>query len=111
MQHFDPRSLPFELVNNPGWNPLSFASEEAFKYLVPGLVRLVLGNADAFVDGFLFQLEGPERFASLAPDQARAVIAVLDVLAPEEADAVEMNRSADDLFRVRARLEQISAIG
>ena len=31
--------------------------------------------------------------------------------APEEADAVEMNRSADDLFRVRARLEQISAIG
>lgn len=50
MQAFDPDRLPLAQLNNPGWDPICFASNAAFGYLLPGLVKLVLTFADDYID-------------------------------------------------------------
>ena len=40
MQSVTSENVPLDLVDNPGWDPICFASDEAFVYLMPGLVRL-----------------------------------------------------------------------
>lgn len=105
MQGLRQKELPLEPLNNPGWDPICFASNAAFKYLMPGLARLVLDHPDDYLEQFLFHIVQPERVASLSPDQARALVEVLDVLALEESAAVDNCLAADDLFKARKQLE------
>ena len=106
MQAFDPDRLPLAQLNNPGWDPICFASNAAFGYLLPGLVKLVLTFADDYIDQFLFHLEQKERLTALAPAQAHALIEVLDFLLLHEAAALENNPAVDDLSRTREKLER-----
>ena len=109
MLRFKQKELPLDVLNNPGWDPICFTSDHAFRYLMPGLVRLVLRYPDDYIQQFLFHIECPSRLACLTPFQARVVTGVLDVLALENRDAVENNLAADDLLRARKQLEQVDA--
>jgi len=106
MQRLQQRELRLEYLNDPGWDPIGFASDVAFQYLMPGLARLVLEHANDYIRQFLFHIRLTGRLACLTPAQRKAVVGVLDVLASEEADAVGNNRAADDLFTARELLEQ-----
>ena len=57
-------NLPLDKLNNPGWDPICFASNQAFFYFMPGLVRLTLKHADDYIQQFLFQIEQRERIDS-----------------------------------------------
>jgi hypothetical protein len=106
MQSFAPDDLPLGQLDNPGWDPLAFASKEAFAFLLPGLISLVLQNPDDYVQQFLFHLEDSERIGSLNQDQTRALLHVLDYLTLECAEALDNNLVVEELFRTRAKLEQ-----
>jgi len=106
MQKFNPDDLPLDKLDNPGWDPICFASNRALGYLMPGLVRLVLAHADRYIDQFVFHVEQPERMAAFSPEQARALINVLDFLVLHEAGALDGGFVADALFRTREQLEQ-----
>jgi hypothetical protein len=106
MQTFPPDNLPLGKLDNPGWDPICFASNEAFAYFAPGLVNLVLNHADDYIQQFIFHAEQPERLAAFTPEQARALVHVLDFLVLHEAKALENNLVIDELNRTRNKLEQ-----
>ena len=39
-----PLTISLTEVGNPGWDPLCFAANDAFRYFMPGLARLALGT-------------------------------------------------------------------
>lgn len=109
MQSFVPDNLPLDKLDNPGWDPICFASNAAFAYLMPGLVKLVLAKTDDYVQQFLFHVEQPDRVAAFTPMQSRALTHVLDFLLLHQADALEDNFLVDELYRTREKLEQGAA--
>jgi len=108
MQTFNPDDLPLDQLNNPGWDPICFASNEAFGYFMPGLVKLVLDHTDDYVQQFIFHSEQPDRLAVLTPEQAQALSHVLDFLVLHESEALDNNLAVDDVYRAREKLEQIA---
>lgn len=111
MQSFSPDDLPIQKLCNPGWDPICFASNQAFAYLVTGLVTLVLEHPDEYIQQFIFHVEQPERLEYFTPSQAGALIKVMDILVLEEAAAVDNNCAVDDLFRVRNELNRVLSTG
>jgi hypothetical protein len=109
MQSFTADDLPLDKLDNPGWDPICFASDEAFAYLMPGLVRLVLCHTDDYIQQFLFHLENSERIASFTGPQATALLHVLDFLALNEAEALDNNLAVDEPNRTRGKLEPVAA--
>ena len=105
MQTFNPDNLPLDKLDNPGWDPICFASNEAFAYFAPGLVKLVLDHPDDYIQQFIFHAQQPERLAAFTPGQARALVHVLDFLVLHEAKALENNLVVDELNRTRGKLE------
>ena len=110
MKSLNHRDLPLAPLNNPAWDPICFASNHAFSYFMPGLVRLIYTHPGEYMQQFLFHLELPERIASLSKVQARALRDVLDILILEEIDAVEENQAGDDIFRLRETLDQVAEV-
>jgi len=108
MQAFESEDMSLDKLNSPSWDPVCFASNEAFHYLLPGLARLALNYPDAYVAQFLFHLQQPERLDSLSPRRAQALLPLLDYLVDQESASLENSRLVDDLFRVREWLEEIS---
>jgi hypothetical protein len=106
MQAFIPDSLPLDKLDNPGWDPICFASNEAFAYFAPGLVKLVLDHAVDYIQQFIFYAQQPERLAAFTPGQARSLVQVLDFLVLPEAKALENNLVVDELNSTRDKLEQ-----
>ena len=109
MQSFTPEALPLDKLDNPGWDPICFASDEAFAYLVPGLVEHVLEHTDDYITQFLYHLENSDRIARFTEEQARALLQVLDFLTLECAEILDINSAVDDLYRVRELLEPIAS--
>lgn len=42
LQPFTPDDLTLEALGNMGWDPITFCTDQAFRYLLPGLIRIVL---------------------------------------------------------------------
>ena len=104
MQSFTREALPLDKLENPGWDPICFASDEAFAYLLPGLVRLVLEHTDNYVQQFLFHVDQPNRVQSLSKLQAQTLIQVLDFLLAHRIEALHNNLAVDDLNRAKQKL-------
>ena len=107
MQTFQPDSLPLGKLCNPGWDPICFASNQAFVYFLPGLARLVLENPDAYMGQLVFHLGQPERFEVLTASHADALIKLLDYLVLEKTLEVEINLVEDAVFDIRSKLEKL----
>ncbi len=109
MQSFTPDNVPLDKLDNPGWDPICFASDKAFAYFMPGLVRLVLQHTDDYVQQFLFHLENSDRIAVFTQKQARALLYVLDYLTLECSEILDNNLVVDELDRTREKLEAVVA--
>lgn len=78
-------SLTVEDVGNPGWDPICFATDEAFFYFLPALARLALDEPAIghgwYFEQFLFHLtyEGASnrRLRAASPKQRGAVLLLL----------------------------------
>ena len=111
MQTLNPVDLPLDQLNNPGWDPICFASNEAFAYLMPGLVKLVLDHTYDYVQQFIFHVEQSDRLDVLTPEQAQTLTYVLDFLVLHNAKELDDNFAVDDLFSTREQLEKIAGGG
>jgi hypothetical protein len=107
MQSLTPDDLPLDKLNNPGWDPICFASDEAFAYLMPGLVGLVLQYPDDYIQQFLIHIGAADRLAVFAPAQRTALLHVLDFLMIEHAAALDNNLAVEQHRRARKRLEHL----
>ena len=100
------KAILLNALDNPGWDPICFASDAAFRYLMSGLARLVLDHPDDYIQQFVFHVEQPDRIACLSHSQAHAVAGVLDLLSLEATEAVVKNQATEDLARAREKLGQ-----
>ena len=105
MQALPTTGMPLDKLANPGWDPICFASDEAFAFLLPGLVRLVLEHPNDYIQQFLFHLENSDRIARLNRRQRGSLRDVLDFLTLEHADVLDSNLAVDELNRTREILE------
>lgn len=95
-------------VGNPGWDPLCYVTDDAFRHLLPGLARLALGSGDDYyLDQFLFHLE-TGRINALNPAQAQAVAALLDYIRTSMADEIEAEMNAAEFDRVMVLLSEVT---
>jgi len=104
MQSFALPHLPLDKLGSPSWDPICFASDNAFAYLIPGLVRLVLNHTENYVSQFLFHLDSPDRIAVLSKRQRLTLLHTLDYLFMNETEALDNNMVIDDFVRVRDKL-------
>jgi len=107
MQSFPRDDLPLDKLDNPGWDPICFASNEAFLYFMPGLVRLIFDHTSDYVQQFIFHVEQPDRLETLSPEQALALIHVLDFLVIQKTNVLDDSLVVDELYRTREKLEQL----
>lgn len=80
----DRATLHLEDVNNPGWDPICFLSEQGWRYYLPALARLAFESAGAqdwYLSQLLFHLiyDGKEnrRVVCCTPTQRSAIAAML----------------------------------
>jgi len=100
-------SLSYDDVGNPGWDPICFVSEEGFAYFMPALARLALsGQAEShdwYGSQLLFHLcyDGPNnrRLLACAPEQRRAVVALLEHIVETRAKLADDHNATDALFQ------------
>ncbi|MGR9074239.1 MAG: hypothetical protein ACU833_14355 [Gammaproteobacteria bacterium] len=101
----DPDTIGLEALGNPGWDPMCFATGEAFRYYFPAMVRLALeGTGGAYYsDQFLFHLTcggcRNRRWQGFSPEQRRFVVEVLNALQENRAEEIERCFNADDLLK------------
>jgi len=108
--------LRAEDVSYSGWDPICFVSYEAFRYLLPDLVRLALLDPDASDEwsfpNLLFHLTYEAReneyLNAFSPDERAAVATFLRHMAETRRDALERYCDLDDTNDA-VRLWQISA--
>lgn len=102
-------TIGLDAVGNPGWDPLCYVTDAAFRHLVPGLSRLALeGGEDYYLDQFLFHLESG-RADGFSPDQARAVATLLDHARETMGHEIEDEMNAEEFNRVMTILKQTGA--
>lgn len=108
LQATSPQAVGLAEVGNPGWDPLSYVTDEAFRHLLPGLARLALGRGDEYyLDLFLFHLESG-RVNALSPAQARAVALLLEHVRETMADEIENEMNGPELVRVIELLAEMA---
>ena len=102
MKAHTPGTISLKEVGNAAWDPMCMASDAAFAYFLPGLVRLAC-ETPWYSDQLLFHLNSPGRVEYLNPHQAAALKEALWLLietAPGEVDL----QLADEAIR---RLERL----
>ncbi|MDB4947477.1 MAG: hypothetical protein JWM27_126 [Gemmatimonadetes bacterium] len=91
-------------LGNPGWDPICFASDMAFAYYLPALVRLAL-TTDAYLDQLCFHLGRSGRQAAITREQAAAVLAALwAMVEADRVDACDAPGVEDAIAALEARL-------
>lgn len=101
----DRDTLKLEDVENPGWDPLCFATDEGFKYYVPALVRLALAEpTDSgawYFPQFLFHLtytdDGVRRLPCCSSEQRAAVLRFLRHVQGSRKTLIDDYLCADEL--------------
>ncbi|HEY3282710.1 MAG TPA: hypothetical protein VGN26_10585 [Armatimonadota bacterium] len=101
-----PGTISLEQLGNAGWDPICFASDDAFLYYLPAMARLAL-ESGCYWEHLLFHLSQPDRVAALNQAQAEAVLEALWLLVEtrgEELSQAYPGCSAED---VMARLDSV----
>ncbi len=105
LQAHTPDTIGYAELGTPGWDPVCFATPEAYKYYFPAFVRLALEGSDDtyYLDQFLFHLtyDGPrnEHWRSFTAPQRKYVENLLAHLFETKAEEIDWNFDADDLLR------------
>jgi hypothetical protein len=100
----DPKTIGEDELGDT-WTPICFTTDDAFRYYFPAFVRLAVeGRGTNYcVRPLLFHLmsDGPRnrRWASFSPTQRRFVVEVLEHLVETQADEIDRQGDADDIFR------------
>ena len=62
-------SISLRELGNPGWDPMCFATDDAYLYYFPAMARLATGRGDSYyLDQFLFHL-GTRRLVLFSREQ------------------------------------------
>ncbi len=92
-------------LGNAGWDPICFASDQAFVYYLPAMFRLAFEPSD-YLEQLLFHLDSPGRLDALSDEQAGAVFKALWVLVEQRGYEIAGSYVECQLESVLERLEE-----
>jgi hypothetical protein len=99
-----PETIGIDELGNMAWDPICFATEEAFLYYFPALVRLTLtGFGDSYyLDQLLFHviLDGTRnrRWQSFSPEQRAYVVELLEYMLEYRTADIDNELDADRIL-------------
>ncbi len=100
-----PATITLAELGNPGWDPVCFASDQAFAYYLPAMIRLAF-EPDYYVDQLLFHLNMPGRSDFLDSKQAKVLLDALWALFEAKGDRIAECLDEHDLEQALRRLER-----
>jgi len=101
LSNFSPATISFTELGNPGWDPVCFMTDEAFKYFFPAFCRLAASSEGEtwYLDQFLFHLAADgkrnSRWQSFSTFQRELVREYLEILLEANTEKIEFNCSTD----------------
>ena len=72
LQTVTPEVLRLSQLGSPGMDPVTVCTDDAFRYLLPGLIRIAVTNPGQYFDRLLLQLTN-ERLQALSVEERNAV--------------------------------------
>ncbi len=102
---FTPDTITREALGHAGWDPMTFATDTAFRYYLPALIRMALTKEgdDYYIDQFLSQIirDGPRnsRWVACTSEERSVVRKTLHTLLEERTKEVDTWLDADRLMQ------------
>ena len=112
LQPFTPTTVTRKALGTPAWDPITFCTDEAFRYFLPGLIRIVLTKTgeDNYYEQFLFQLncvtEGRDHYEICSKEEREVVAQALNWLLENRAKEIELEMCSEDLMQAIMRWSQ-----
>ncbi len=109
LQPYTPGNIPRSALGTMAWDPITFCTDEAFRYFLPGLIRIVLtedgeGN---YYEQFLWHVNavpgGHDRYAICSREEREVVAMALTWLLDNRSEEIEQECSAQLLLHALER--------
>lgn len=99
----DPQTITREALGGMGWDPITFTTDEGFRYYLPGLIRILLSGtgADSYYEQFLWHAVGGgdyDRSRACAPAEKAVVLSALGFLLEHRAAEIDAECLGDELL-------------
>jgi len=100
---FNPSSITREALGTMGWDPITFTTDQGFRYYLPGLIRVVLTETgdDSYYEQFLWHVIGSgdyERIKACTTAEKEVVGKVLQFLLESRTEELEQECLGDDIL-------------
>jgi len=109
LNKYERNDLSPDLFNYPGWDPISYVTDSAYRYLFPRLCELAYGVGDLYqLDHFIFHL--PRRllaFSKAERDTIKILLDDLEVELSKEIDFIVCGKQ--DLDMAKKKIEEIKS--
>ena len=115
LQPHTPETIPRSALGTMAWDPITFCTDEAFRYYLPGLIRIVLTESgeDNYYEQFLWHLtyvgEGRDWHHICTQEERKVVAAALNWLLENRSEEVEAECASEDLLAAIERWDTKSS--
>lgn len=105
LRGYTPDTITREALGHAGWDPMTFATDTAFRYYLPALIRMALTKQgdDYYIDQFLSQVirDGPRnsRWVACTREERAVVLKALHTFLEERTEDVDNWLDADRLMQ------------
>ncbi len=109
LQPYTPADIPRSALGHMGWDPITFCTDEGFRYFLPGLIRVVLTESgeDNYYEQFVWHMTpvagGHDRFTICTAEERAVVAMALAWLLDNRADEIERECASDALLAALER--------
>ncbi|GAT32389.1 hypothetical protein TSACC_2787 [Terrimicrobium sacchariphilum] len=93
-----PQTITLKELGNVGWDPICFATPEAFQYYLPALSRLAIAEIEGnYLMQFLFHVNDDRRYQCLSASQRRCLFRFLSHISEAYPEYTKAHFIEDDL--------------
>ena len=109
LQPYTPGNIPRSALGHMGWDPITFCTDQGFRYFLPGMIRIVLTESgdDNYYEQFLWHvtaMEGGHDRYQVCTEAERAVVALtLAWLFEHRSAEIEQELVAEELLGALGR--------
>ena len=103
LRAYNPSSITRQALGTMGWDPITFTSDEGFRYYLPGLIRVVLTESgdNSYVEQFLWHMTGSSEYqrVGLFSKEEKVVVArVLEFLLEHRTSELQQECLDDEIL-------------
>ena len=104
LQPFTPETITRQALGTMAWDPITFCTDQAFRYFLPGMIRITLTESgdNNFYEQFLWHLnyvaKDRDRFKACTEEEQEVVAMALNWLLENRSREIELECASDELL-------------